>query len=45
MFELLFKETDVVIKKTDKVFVKEDNYLKELIRVLENTPKRILSTY
>lgn len=43
MFRLLFKGTEVLIKKSDKIIVKEDNYLKDLIRVLEKTPKRILS--
>lgn len=42
MFRLLFKGTDVIIKKTEKVFVKEDSYLKELVRVLQKTPKRII---
>lgn len=45
MFRLLFKGTDVLLKKTEKIFVKEENYLKELIRLLEKTPKRILINY
>lgn len=45
MFRLLFKDTNVNIKKTEKVFVKEENYLKDLVQLLEYTPKRILSMY
>lgn len=45
MFRLLFKGTGVLIQKTDKIFIKEENYVKNLVRVLGNTPKRILSTY
>jgi len=43
MFQLLFKGTDVLLKKTEKIFVKEQNYLKELVQLLEKTPKRVLS--
>lgn len=43
MFRLLFKDTGVQIRKTEKIFVKEENYLKYLVRILEHTPKRILS--
>ncbi|KAL4119749.1 hypothetical protein QTP88_012533 [Uroleucon formosanum] len=45
MFRLLFKGTDVYLKKTEKIFVKEDHYLKDLVRLLEKTPKRILINY
>ncbi|XP_025409437.1 neprilysin-1-like [Sipha flava] len=45
MFRLLFKGTDVIIKKTEKIFVKEENYLKELVQMLRKTPKRIILNY
>ncbi|XP_026812651.1 neprilysin-11-like isoform X1 [Rhopalosiphum maidis] len=45
MFRLLFKGTDVLLKKTEKIFVKEENYIKDLVRLLEKTPKRILINY
>ncbi|CAI6342813.1 unnamed protein product [Macrosiphum euphorbiae] len=45
MFRLLFKGTDVFLKKTEKIFVKEEHYLKDLVRLLEKTPKRILINY
>lgn len=43
MFQLLFKGTDVIIRKTEKIFVKEENYLRDLFRIMEKTPKRIFS--
>lgn len=42
MFQLLFKDTNTSIRDTERIIVREENYLKELIRVLEQTPKRII---
>ncbi|XP_050540136.1 neprilysin-4-like [Daktulosphaira vitifoliae] len=45
MFQLMFKGTDRIIKDTERIIVRDENFLKELIRVLEQTSKRIIINY
>lgn len=39
----MFKGTNTIIKDTERIIVRDENFLKGLIRVLEQTSKRILS--